>query len=474
MIKCLYWAFIFLAGLSNGLSRLIVYCFPLCILFSVDRPIPFFLGYVFSICFSKHLRATKFVESYSILLFHILVGLLFVLGFDFIRLSPRDFQLFLFSKRDILIIVWALSGAMLVSKFDLSRSNISLNHFLLWTVGSIALLLSINLPILREINLRIGDVHFLQRPQIEFILLAFVIAIVSLRFASGCYSLPLFAWQLTSCWMFLCDSRFFSAISFVNLLLFISFLFSVPKFCKFIVYGIHLSLLCLFSLIFPLSPFFTPWIQKFHFLASTLYRITATRIFDTWSINLWHKDVLDLANHWPQWIPLNTDWVVFSQEYRASVLNTSSSPYFHLNHAHSFSLQQLLLFDPSSGSLVDVLVASLPLFFILFVILIALVIRLNDQYLPFRLGLVYGSTVLLILGYITTESVSIVNVLSLIVILPVIQSFGSQPLCIFPFKAQILSLSISPHSLYFVLRTPSSLLLAVAMPVIAYYVLYLS
>ena len=474
MIELLYWVFIFLAGLSNSLSRLIVYCFPLCILFSVDRPIPFFLGFVFSICFSNQLRAFKFVESYSILLFHILVGLLFVLGFDFIRLSPRDFQLFLFSKRDILIIVWALSGTMLVSKLDVFRSNISLDNFFWWTLGSISLLLTINLPILREINSRVGEVHFLQKPQVEFILLAFVIAIVSLRFASDCYSLPIFAWQLTSCWMSLCDSRFFSAISLVNLLLFISFLFSVPKFFKIFAYGIHLSLLGLFSLIFPLSPFFTPWIQKFHLLASLLYRTTATRIFDTWSLNLWHKDVLDLANHWPQWIPLNTDLVVFSQEYRASVLNTSTSPYFYLNHAHSLSLQQLLLFDPSAGSLADILVASLPLFFILFVILIALRIRLNDQYLPYRLGLVYGSTVLLIVGYITTESVAIVNVLPLIVVLPVIQSFGSQPLCIAPFKDQGLALSISPQSLYFVLRTPLSLFLAVAMPVIVYYLLYLS
>lgn len=434
---------------------------------------PFFLGFVFSICFCKQLRAFKFVESHSILLFHILVGLLFVLGFDFIRLSPRDFQLFLFSKRDILIMVWALSGTMLVSKLDAFRSNISRDDFLWWTLGSIALLLTINLPILREINSRIGEVHFLQRPQIEFILLAFVIAIVSLRFTSGWYSLPLFAWQLSSCWMFLCDSRFFNAISFVNLLLFASFLFAVPTFCKLIVYGIHLLLLCIFSLIFPLSPFFTPWIQRFHLLSSFLYRMTSTRIFDTWSINLWHKDVLDLVNHWPQWIPLNTDLVVFSQEYRASVFDTSTSPYYYLNHAHSLSLQQLLLFDPSSGSLTDVLVSSLPLFFLLFLILIALIVRLNDQYLSHRLGLVYGSTVLLIVGYITTESVSIVNVLPLIVILPVIQSFGSQPLSIAPFKAPGLALSISPQSLYFLLRTPLSLLLAVAMPVIIYYVLYL-
>ena len=120
---------------------------------------------------------------------------MFVLGFDFIRLTPRDFQLFLFSKRDILILVWALAGSMLLARSYVFQANALANFSLRWTFGSIVLLLALNLPILREINSRIGIVHLLQRPQIEFVVLAFVIVIVSFRIASGLYSLPLFAWQ---------------------------------------------------------------------------------------------------------------------------------------------------------------------------------------------------------------------------------------------------------------------------------------
>ena len=463
-----------LAKSLNGFLRSFVFVFALSILYSVDRPIPFLLGFVFSICFSKQLVAFKFVESNSIILFHVLVGLLFVLGFDFLRLTPRDFQLFLFSKRHILILVWALAGSMLLARSNLSQTNVLTNISLRWTFGSIVLLLALNLPILREINSRIGIVHFLQRPQIEFVVLAFVIVIVSLRIASGLYSLPFFAWQLSSCWMFLCDSRFFSAISFVNLLLFTSILLSAPKLCKSFAYGMQFLLFIVFSLIFPILPFLTPWIQRSDFLASFLYRNTASRAFDTWSINLWHVDGLDLATHWPQWISHKPDLLMLSPEYRLSVFNTSISPYVHINHAHSLPLQQLLLFDPGSGSLFDVLVASLPLIIILILILLALIIRLKFQLLPSRLGLVYSSTLLLVIGYISTESVSVRNVLPLIFLLPIIQSFGSQRFHVAPVQAQGLSLSTGVQYLCFLLRSPLALFLAVAFPVILYCILYLS
>ena len=464
-------------ALSKPLNRFLrsfVFIFAFSILYSVDRPIPFLLGFVFSICFSKQLVAFKFVEANSIFLFHVLVGLLFVLGFDFIRLTPRDFQLFLFSKRDILILVWALAGSMLVARSYISHANALANISLRWTFGSIVLLLALNLPILREINSRIGIVHFLQRPQIEFVVLAFIIVIVSLRIASGLYSLPLFAWQLSSCWMFLCDSRFFSAISFVNLLLFTSILLSAPRLCKTFAYGMQFLLFIVFSLIFPILPFFIPLIQRSHFIASFLYRSTGSRAFDTWSINLWHEDALDLATHWPQWISHKPGLLMLSPEYRLSVFNTSISPYVHINHAHSLPLQQLLLFDPASGSLFDVLVATLPLIIILLLMFIALVIRLKYQFLTSHLGFMYNSTILLIVGYISTESVSFRNVLPLIFLLPIIQSFGSQRFYLAPVQAQGLSLSTGVQYFSFLLRSPLALLLAVASPVTLYCILYLS
>ena len=119
--------------------------------------------FFFSFCFSKQLIVFKFVESYFVLLFHVLVALLFVLGFDFIRLSPRDFQLLLFSKREILIAIWALSGSMLVSKSHALRGDVSLAGFLRWIFASICFLLALNLPRLREINSRIGTLHLLHR-----------------------------------------------------------------------------------------------------------------------------------------------------------------------------------------------------------------------------------------------------------------------------------------------------------------------
>jgi len=363
---------------------------------------------------------------------------------------------------------------MLISYFHLMKTKLGSQGlgFVRWVFGSFSLLVALNLPILRTMMMsRFGDDSL----KIQFVLLAFIIAIISWRLSSGYLSVPLFSWQLSTCWFFLCESRFFAVISIFNLLLLFTLLFDLPGIFRFVPYGSQSLLLLVTSIVFPLVPFFIPWIQKIHWLASLLYSSTSTRAVDTWSLNLWHEDALDLATHWPQWISESPDLFLFSQEYRSSVFDTSISPFYYINHTHSLSLQQLLLFDPTSGSLFDVLGSAYPLIFILFLILLVFVIRLRDPYMPSCLNLVYSCTVLLVVGYITTESISVLTVLPVITILPVIQSFGfhSNRLCLAPVRSQSFALSIGAKYLFLMLRSPLALFSAVGVPVILYIVLYL-
>lgn len=449
------------------LSQSIVYIFVLSVFATVDRPIPFILGFVFSICFGRRLLpfSSRSFHYLPFLLLNVLFGLLFVLGFDWIRISPRLFQLLLFSEREILIIIWSLSSAMLISYFHLMKTKLCSQGlgFVRWVLGSFSLLVVLNLPILRTMISYFGNDSL----KIQFVVLVLMIAIISWRLSSGYLSVLLFSWQISTCWFFLCDSRFFAVITIFNLLLFCALLFDFPKVCKIIAYGSQTLLLLVAPVIFSLAPFFTPWIQKIHWLASLLYKSTSTRVFDTWSLNLWHQDYLDLGSHWPNRIVQLPELLIFSHGYRSSVLGAFKDPFYYANHAHSLPIQQLIAFFQSSGSVFDSLISILLFMLLLFFLGYALVYYFKGSRMSPLSEVVYCSTVLLGSIYISTESLAIRNAIPIVLLLPIIQILNAQPLSPSP------SLPLVNNISFRILRSPVTLLLCVSAPVILYVMLYM-
>ena len=449
-------------------NLILIYSFTFIVFNSVDRPIPFILGFVFSICFGRRLLpfSSRSFDFIPFLLLNVLFGLLFVLGFDWIRLGPRQFQLLLFSEREILIIIWSLSSAMLCSYFYLIKTKICSQGlgFVRWVLGSFSLLVALNLPIIRTTISRTGDDSL----KIQFIILVVIIAIISSRISSGYLSVPLVSWQVSKCWLFLCESNFFAVITVCNLLLFCALLFDFPKVFKIIAYGSQTLLLLGSSIIFSFAPFFTPWIQNMHWLASFLYKNTSTRVFDTWSLNLWHQDHLDLGSHWPQWIIETPELLIFSHGYRSSVLGVFRDPFRHANHSHSLPIQQLIAFFQSSGSVFDSLISILSFILLIVFLGYSLVYCFKGSRMSSLFEVVYCSTVLLFSIYISTESLAIRNALPIVMLLPIIQTLNTQPL---PISS---TLTIGTNHWFAILRSPLTLLFSVTAPVIIYLVLRLS
>ncbi len=410
--------------------------FQLSVFFSVDRPIPFVLGYLISRCLAyKHILPAYGNKLAA--LNYILYGLVSVFVFDWIRLEPQSFQMLLFSKRELIILVWTLSSLLLLSSFDVKENEIKSVKTVNWWVGSLAILLLVNLPILRHMAETMGPhAPFFIKPQIKFLMLALPVVELSRRLSFSSMTIPVVLFQISSCWMFICESRFFAAITLINIAVLLTFSGLLSgQFYKRIASLVQAGFIFVFSVVFTLMPFIMPWLQFDRWWSSFFYTVTSSRSIDTWALNLWHPRVINLSAYLPHWTLPHDPLMFLSNEYRGSLFATggliaakSRDSLYHLFQAHSVPLQIATAVSQNSNSLFRELALLCPSL----VLCVLIVMAIKYFYTGNQMGElqegIYSSTLLYGLVYLTTESVDVKYMMPLVLILPVIQAClpGSQ------------------------------------------------
>jgi len=419
----------------------------------LERPLPFALGLVAG----SGLLPFNAVEPWQQRLLRLeswLSGLFAILIFDWLRLAPRDFQLLLHSRQSLLILCWLL--ALLLMAQRANEETATPMPRASWWLGWLALLLLLNLPILRELApVAIPLLPFTVRFHLVFVLQVLVFLRLSVWFSAGRFSFPMLVFLTSSCWVVFSESRFLStSLMVVTVLLWAGLglpgCFRLAKLAGWLQSSVVLALAALL----PICVVMAPWIHRdWPGLARLLFVVTSTRFTYTWSFNFWHPQAGGLVS------------IADGVPYEGRLFHFFSSAYYtrwfedlrpldglnvliHLGHAHSGPIQDLIRLAHTPDHPIQALGAGVGLLGIAAAVGLASRewIRHGQEHGATRMLLASG--VLLVLAFITTESVPALQVIPMVLLLAMVPSalaksvvHPSQQLAL---QARIWPLAVSP------------------------------
>jgi hypothetical protein len=419
----------------------------------LERPLPFALGLVAG----SGLLPFNAAEPWRQRLLRLeswLSGLFAILIFDWLRLAPRDFQLLLHSRQSLLIICWLLALLLMAQRANEDPATPMPKAS--WWLGWLALLLLLNMPILRELApVAIPLLPFTVRFHFVFALQLLVFLCLAVWFSEARFSFPMLVFLISSCWIVFSESRFLSvSLMMVDVALWAGFglpgCFRLAKIAGWLQSSVVLAL----AVLLPICVVLAPWIHRdWPGFARLLFAFTSSRFSATWGLNLWYPQAVGLAHITEDGISSGKLFHFLSSAYYTPWFQAlrpldGQNVLFYLGHAHSGPIQDLIRLAHTPDHPMQALGAGVGLLGIAAAVGLASRewIRHGQKHGAARMLLASG--VLLMLAFITTESVPALQVIPMLLLLAMVPSVlaksvvhPSQQLAL---QARIWPLAVSP------------------------------